>query len=229
MGIGSVQGNYQTVCYEGSDAKEKTIRYQNNSSVFADDVFTKSNDGLTQIDTGMSDASEETQSSADLEKGGFFKSLGNGMVFNFKSLIPIWSSKTAGDIEYQHEAIMEELTNGDEYNINDDEKGTAKTVGKGILTKLAYMIPFYGTYKLGKEALENEYAYDKLTDPENTGDYEKPGFFKCFGKGILKNLALMVPVLSAYTKGKDIDMQNQIYEELQKREAESQTTEIEEV
>ncbi len=153
------------------------------------------------------------------EKPGVLKSFGKGLLFGLKQMVPGLSSHSTGKIENQHQAIVQELTNEDEFSINDSEKGKAATFGKGLLTKLAYCTPFYGTYKLGKEALENEYAYKTVIEGEDLGEYKKPGVLKSFGKGILKSIAISIPFLSTYTQGKDIEKQNQVYEELKAREA----------
>lgn len=157
-------------------------------------------------------APQDSFTLTNAEKPSTMKSFGKGILFNLKQLVPFVGTHDVGKIENQHKEIMNKLNMGHEYDM--EEKGKVPTFGKGILTKLAYSLPFYGIYKLGKTSIENDYAYKAVMTNEEVGEFKKPGVLKCLGKGIVKSLALAVPFYGTYLIGKDIEKQNQVYNEL---------------
>lgn len=95
--------------------------------------------------------------------------------------------------------------------------GFFKSLFKGVGMQFVASLPIIGSYKVGKELLEQQYLKEdiKALEEGKTPENKKPGFCESLGKGILFKLGQSVPIYSTYRIGKEILEQKYIKEDLE--------------
>lgn len=125
------------------------------------------------------------------------------------------TKKTEGCPKQNPNASSVFADKADSFDTTVEKPKALESFGKGILTNLKLMIPFYGTYTIGKEYLEQENTINDLNNLKagKEAESKKPGVLKSILVGTGIGLAQAVPFLGSYLIGhQQIEQDNAIRE-----------------
>jgi len=135
-------------------------------------------------------------------KPKFLKSYGNGFLHKLALNVPILGSYLIGKNMIEQDNEQNAIAQGKK-NDNEDP-GIFKSVVKGIGMKLSLFVPFYGTYRVGKEIIEQKNIQESLQTGNKDKATEKPKFWNAWWEGVKMELSQIVPVYGTYKLGKNL-------------------------
>jgi len=140
------------------------------------------------------------------EKG--IKSFGKGILYTIGLSIPFLSEYLLGNMaNNQQEAaeIVKDLKDGDIDN-EVEKKGVGSKFAKGVISSVVALIPFIGTYMVGKHKYERENLAQNIQNIKEGKEVQKPekkGVIRTFFKGLWESIKMIIPIYNFYYIGKE--------------------------
>ena len=147
-------------------------------------------------------------------KPKFGKSFGKGFLYKLANTVPVFGSYLIGKNIIEQDNIQDALANGTPYE--NKEPGIIKSVIKGAWVKIAQSIPAYGTYRIGKEIVEQKNIQEALKTGNKELAAKKPGFVKSWWEGAKMKIYQSIPILGTYKFGKEVETHKVINDQLAK-------------
>ena len=132
-------------------------------------------------------------------KPKFSKAYSKGFLNQLALFVPVLGSYLIGkqiiEQDNQQNAISQGMRN--DYK----KPGFFKSTIKGVGMKLSQFVPFYGTYRVGKEIIEQKNIQEALQTGDSSKATEKPKFWSAWCEGTKMKLSQLVPVYGKYNLG----------------------------
>lgn len=158
---------------------------------------------MTQIDALKSNSNSNT-------KPTFFRCIGKGIKRDLKLLVPVWGVCVQGDDFVKQNQVNENLKDLKTFGMYDSANDEKASLSKRFLSGFAkgvVHLPIIGSFAMGKYKIQHEQLKDDIDAMKfgvKTEPAKKKGAIKTYFIGVTERLKRSIPIIRAYTFGKNI-------------------------